>query len=69
MIETTIGQASISHVLFDNKISDARLFRQHIKIRILPDGTGWMLLFDNWVEAQFFVNDPIQKLDLNDKAT
>lgn len=69
MIETTIREANLSHILIDCRISDAREWRQSIKIRILPDSTGWVLLADNWIEAQFFVSDPLQKLDLNDKAT
>lgn len=69
MIETTLKETSLSHILIDGRVSDAREWRQNIKIRILPDSTGWLLLADNWIEAQFFVSDPLQKLDLNDKAT
>lgn len=69
MIETTLKESNLSHILIDCRLSDAREWGPGIKIRILPDSTGWVLLADNWIEAQFFVSDPLQKLDLNDKAT
>ena len=69
MIKSTIGESYISHVEVKGRILGKRHYPTHNPIRILPDGTGWIMRGGEWVAATFYVKDVLQKLDLNDKPT
>lgn len=69
MIKSTVGEMHISHIETKGRILGKRHYPTHTPIRILPDGTGWIMLGGQWLDATFYVKDVLQKLDLKDKPT
>lgn len=69
MIKSTLADMFISHIETKGRILGKRHYPSHTPIRILPDGTGWILIGNEWVAATFYVKDVLQKLDLKDKPT
>lgn len=66
---TTLGELPITHIATHNRILNKRHYPTHTRIRILPDGTGWLLRGGEWVAATFYVKDILQRLELQDKLT
>lgn len=69
MITSTLADMGITHITVHGRILNKRHYPTHTPIRILDNGTGWIMRGGQWIEATFYVKDILQRLDLQDKPT
>ncbi|QFR59736.1 hypothetical protein VBApiPXC38_49 [Acinetobacter phage VB_ApiP_XC38] len=69
MIKSTLEAMYIAYIAYNGRILSRKHYNPQTPIRILEDGTGWILVGGDWIAATFYVKDVLQKLDLKDKPT
>lgn len=68
MQEGILSDFPISHIIIKSRLFFRRSFDEETRIRILPDGTGWVLLSNESYPAVFYMEDILYRLDLQNKS-